>query len=314
MVVGNFLVIKYLLRFSQRLFSFAPIGFLPKQRRRLREIVLYTLQGSRHFGVNIIGEIGSIHARIGRYTLLVKRLNEFQRLVGRESVFLVTLHLETRQIKEFRCRLCALLLLHSGDAERIILYRRHQTLALLQRSNGIFIFFRGQLCAKQRITIHRFQLPIRLRHETLYLRLPLHHQCQSRSLHTPDREHLSVFSRSTRITYSVRARGVHPQKPITDSAHQSSLVEMLVIRLVFQLPKALCNSLFRQRTDPQSLHRHLASCLLIHPPLNEFPLLPGITTVNHLIGLRDKRLNHIKLLMHPIIAAHLDTKSLRDHR
>ena len=89
---------------------------------------------------------------------------------------------------------------------------------------------------------------------------------------------------------------------------------MLVLALVFELRKPFTDSVFRQRTHPQTFHRTFATCLLIDPTLNQLSLLPGITAVNHLIGLRNQTLDHIKLLVYTLISMHFDGETCRNHR
>ena len=72
---------------------------------------------------------------------------------------------------------------------------------------------------------------------------------------------------------------------------------MLILRLVFQLLKTIPDSLFGQRIHPQTLHRTLTSSLLVHPALNQFSFLPGIATVDDLIGLFNQVLDNIELLL-----------------
>ena len=53
---------------------------------------------------------------------------------------------------------------------------------------------------------------------------------------------------------------------------------------------------------------------LHHPTLNEFTLLPGITTVDNLVSLTVKTLYRVKLLLNTSVGNEFDTKTLWNHR
>ena len=57
------------------------------------EEVPQAFQYAGALGIDVITQISGIDTRIGRYFLLVQRLDGFQRFIGRESELLVAFHL-----------------------------------------------------------------------------------------------------------------------------------------------------------------------------------------------------------------------------
>ena len=98
MVVGHFLVVKHLLGFGQGPCSFFAVSLQSQQRRYGREIILYSRQRTRHFGIEVIAQIGGVHTRIGGQPFLIQRLDQLQRLLGGETEFLVAIHLKGGQV------------------------------------------------------------------------------------------------------------------------------------------------------------------------------------------------------------------------
>ena len=78
--------------------------------------------------------------------------------------------------------------------------------------------------------------------------------------------------------------------------------------------EALADGLLRERRDPESFHGTLATRLLHHPALNQFPLLTRVAAVDHLFSLRDESLQHAKLTHAMLLLDQLDAESWRDHR
>ena len=103
MVIGDFLVIKDFFRFRK---------FGAQKRSHLREVVFYSRQRTRHFGVDIIAQVGRIHTGISGQSLLIKGLDELERLLRRKGVFLIAIDLQRSQVIEFRSELRTFLFLH----------------------------------------------------------------------------------------------------------------------------------------------------------------------------------------------------------
>ena len=203
MVVGNFLVIKYFLGFRQGTCSFLSVGFQAQERRNGREIILNSRQSSRHFRIQVIAQIGCIHA------FFIQGLNELKCLLRRKTEFLIAIDLQRGQVIQFGSELQPFLLLHRSDRQRQIFDTIHQSLSLFLGSNGIIILLHRQLGAEERIAVERFEFPIGARHEMLYLRLTLNHQRQGRRLHTPYGQHLSLAPAPARVPYCICTRSVH---------------------------------------------------------------------------------------------------------
>ena len=85
MVVGNLRTVEDLLALLQ---------FLAHQGLYERRVRRDALQDARTFSVDVVREVGGVDTRIGGELLLVKALYVLQRVVGRERVFLVALHLQ----------------------------------------------------------------------------------------------------------------------------------------------------------------------------------------------------------------------------
>ena len=235
-------------------------------------------------------------------------------LLGRKRIFLVAINLQGGQVIELGCELKAFLLLYGSDGERQVFDAVHQRLSLFLGGDGVLAFFDGYLRAKQGIAVVGLEFPIGARNEVLYVCLSLDDQRQRRGLHTSHREHLAVLSTSTRVPYSIRARGVHTEQPVTYCAHQACFVQVLVFRLIFEFLKTVFDGLFGQGVDPETLDGTPTARLLIHPALYQLSFLAGITAVDDLVGLFDQGFDGIELFVHPGVTRHLDGETRRDHR
>ena len=144
MVVGHLRAVEDLLA----LFQFLAHQWLNKWR-----IGSDALQDGRTFGIDIVREVGGIDTRIGGELLLIEALNMFQRVVGREGVLLVALHLKGGKVEQAR-RFCGV---------------------------------------EHHIAVDGGENPVFLRLEILYLKIALHYHGQRGGLHTSDAEHLLRF-------------------------------------------------------------------------------------------------------------------------
>jgi len=76
--------------------------------------------------------------------------------------------------------------------------------------------------------------------------LAVHDQGEGRSLHSPDRQDLSVLS----IFQRVETGGIHPEQPVAVGSAQSGLVEGLELRLILQVVETLADGFFSQGGNP----------------------------------------------------------------
>ena len=238
MVVSYFGRVKDFLRLGERL-SFKGLGEL--------FIAFQTSECLRAFGIDIVAEEGGINTRIGGELLLVETLDELQGLFGRIAKFAVAIHLQGSQIIESRRGFGSFLLLNVCNCKRLPLngLEHSPTLFFCQKLHllvdgslaleGLALFgsrfhFGSIFCFRLFIVgdggefgvaIEGGEHPTLLGHETLYLLLATHDECQCRGLHTSDGEHLFLLS----IFERIEACGIYAECPVTDGATKSCFVE-----------------------------------------------------------------------------------------
>ena len=78
--------------------------------------------------------------------------------------------------------------------------------------------------------------------------------------------------------------------------------------------EALSDSLLSHRGEPETPDRDPAVCQLKYPALDQLSLLTGITTVDHLIGLRHQSTDDVKLVLDAAVLLKLDPEALRHYR
>ncbi len=78
--------------------------------------------------------------------------------------------------------------------------------------------------------------------------------------------------------------------------------------------KTFTDSLVCKRTDPQTLHRLVASCFLHHPALYHLSLLAGVTTVYYLVATSDKHRDSLHLTLYARLVDDLDAELGWNHR
>lgn len=108
MVVSDFAAVEHFLRLRQ---------FLFRQWRCQFRIRLKSLQNVWTFRINVVTQISGIDTRISGVFLLVEALDGLQGLVGTETVFLVTFHLQRGQVEQARRCFLAFLLRDVGDCK-----------------------------------------------------------------------------------------------------------------------------------------------------------------------------------------------------
>ena len=326
MVVRHFRVIEHLLRLRQS---------SSVQRSSQCLVIAQSLQYAGTFGIDVVTQESGIYTRIGRYFLLVKRLDGFQRLIGGESEFPVALHLQGSQVEQTGRSLFPVL---AGDVrygKRRILYLFQQSLTPLPVCDRFyspvifgfgsfggcpfFLFFRFQhqfLIALAEnggeggVAIHRLQFPVLLGNEVLYFELSVYDERERRRLHTSDGKYLPVLP----VLHGVQAGGVHAQQPVTDGTRKPRLVQRLEIGRIPQFGKPFADGFFRQRGNPQTLHRTTRTGFLHHPTLNQLSLLSGITAVYNHVGMLHEVLDYVELAFVGRVADKLDAETGRNHR
>ena len=64
---------------------------------------------------------------------------------------------------------------------------------------------------------------------------------------------------------------------------------------------------------PQATHWALGTSLLHHPSLNQFTLLPGVTTVHDALGFLHQSFDNRKLLLDTLVVYEFDSKAVGNH-
>ena len=109
MVVRHLRVIEYLFRLWQ---------CNAIQRSCQNFIITKSFQDAGTFRINIITQESGIDTRIGGNFLFIKRLDQFQCLIGRVSKLLIALHLKGSQVEQTRGVFLAVFFTDAGHYER----------------------------------------------------------------------------------------------------------------------------------------------------------------------------------------------------
>ena len=131
----------------------------------------------RYFVIDISGEIGGIHPRIGDQLLLVQALGDLERIICRIAEFLVAIHLQTGQVKQLGSVFQALLFLCGNNFKLFFAHLFKQGLALRLVREPAF------LAGEDRVAVGSLQGPIGLRFEIQDAQVALHDHGQSGGLH-----------------------------------------------------------------------------------------------------------------------------------
>ena len=115
---------------------------------------------------------------------------------------------------------------------------------------------------------------------------------------------IAVFQR-------VKTCGIHAEEPVADGTGEACHIERVIVFLVFEVLEAIAYGVFRERGNPQTLHRALDARLLHDPPLYQFSFLPGISAVYYLVGLAHQLLYDSELRLYAGVIYELYTKALR---
>ena len=99
-VVRDLAAVKDLLALSQ---------FAAPQGLEKRGVTGEAVEYRAALGVDIVGEVGGVDARVGRDVLLIEALGYLQRPVGGQREPFVALHLQRREVEQARRRFAALL-------------------------------------------------------------------------------------------------------------------------------------------------------------------------------------------------------------
>ena len=198
MVVGHLRGVEDTLRFVQRLAANGADKV--SVRCHSGELGLEeTVHDGWALGVDVVGKVLRVNTRISSELMFVERLNEVERLLGREAELTVAVNLQAGQVVQLWRLFLALLLLHLRNGERLALNGLEGCFAL---------FLLGELALGGReggVTIDRCQHPVRLRLEVVNLFLTVDNERQRGCLDAPDAEHLTVLT----ILQRVEACAVH---------------------------------------------------------------------------------------------------------
>ena len=234
-VVGDAARVEHLLAFQQ---------FLAAQGAEQVAVGLAdAVEDGLALAVDVVAQIGGIDTRIGGHLLFVQTLDDLQCQVGRVAKLLVTLHLQTRQVKQPRRRLRTVLSAHARHGERRLAYAVHGRagLSLVREAAahsalGAFLLrfrFTALVVAvvrhggEHRVAVARGEHPVGLRPEVFYLLSAAHDERQCWRLHAAYRERrYAAFLPA--VFQGVQARGVHAQQPVADGAAEARLVEVAV--------------------------------------------------------------------------------------
>ena len=181
---------------------------LPGYRSHQFVIALEPVHDAWTLGIDVVGEELGVDTRVSSELLLIERLDNVKRHLGRVAELLIAVYLERGEVVEVGWGFGSLLLLHACHSEGFA----------FDGGKGLLALFAGgelALCrSKLSVAIYRRQYPIWFGFELVYLLLSVNDKCQRGSLHSADAQHLSVLS----ILERIETGGVHTQQPVAHGA------------------------------------------------------------------------------------------------
>ena len=115
-----------------------------------------------------------------------------------------------------------------------------------------------------------------LRLKGIDLRFPLHQQRKCGRYHAPHVQGAVVH-------HGEQAGGVDTHQPVRLAAAEGGGVEVVVLRSVAEIVKAIKDSRILHGGDPEPLHALAAVVEIIRRAENQLALAPGVAGVDHLI-------------------------------
>ena len=236
---------------------------------RLRAADARAAQRQRVYAaLHIVGEIAAVGAGVGAELLFVETLQIIQRLLRRVPKQAVRIPLERGQVVERRGFLCLFCPHDGGNSGTFVL-------AVPGKPLRLCLLLHAFACGGEAVKVQMDGIEA-LRLKGIDLRFPLHQQRKRRRYHAPHVQGAVVH-------HGKQAGGVDAHQPVRLAAAEGGGVEVVVLRAVAEIVKALKNRRILHGGDPEPLHALAAVVEIIRRAEDQLALAPGVAGVDHFI-------------------------------
>ena len=235
---------------------------------RLRAADACAAQRQRVYAaLHIVGEIATVGAGVGAKLLFVETLQIIQRLLRRVPKQAVRIPLEGGQVVERRGFL-RLFRLHDGGNSGGF------AVAVPGKPLRLCLLLHAPACGGEAVKVQMDGIE-GLRLKGAYFRFPLHQQRKRGRYHAPHVQGAVVH-------HGKQAGGVDAHQPVRLAAAEGGGVEVVVLRAVAEIVKALKNRRILHGGDPEPLHALAAVVEIIRRAEDQLALAPGVAGVDDL--------------------------------
>ena len=236
---------------------------------RLRAADARTAQRQRVYAaLHIVGEIAAVGAGVGAELLFVETLQIIQRLLRRVPKQAVRIPLEGGQVVERRGFL-RLFCLHDGGNSGGF------AVAVPGKPLRLCLLLHAPACGGEAVKVQMDGIE-GLRLKGIDLRFSLHQQRKRGRYHAPHVQGAVVH-------HGKQAGGVDAHQPVRLAAAEGGGVEVVVLRTVAEIVKALKNRRILHGGDPEPLYALAAVVESIRRAEDQLALAPGVAGVDHFI-------------------------------
>ena len=235
---------------------------------RLRAADARTAQRQRVYAaLHIVGEIAAVGAGVGAELLFIKALQIIQRLLRRVPKQAVRIPLEGGQVVECRGFL-RLFCLHDGGNSGGF------AVAVPGKPLRLSLLLHAFACGGEAVKVQMDGVKA-LRLKGIDLRFPLHQQRKRGRYHAPHVQGAVVH-------HGKQAGGVDAHQPVRLAAAEGGGVEVVVLRAVAEIVKALKDRRILHGGDPEPLYALAAVVEIIRRAEDQLALAPGVAGVDDL--------------------------------
>ena len=217
--------------------------------------------------LHIVGEVAAVGAGVGAELLFIKALQIIQRLLRRVPKQAVRIPLEGGQVVERRGFLCLFRLHDGGNSGGF-------AVAVPGKPLRLCLLLHAPACGGEAVKVQMDGVKA-LRLKGIDLRFPLHQQRKRGRYHAPHVQGAVVH-------HGKQAGGVDAHQPVRLAAAEGGGVEVVVLRAVAEIVKALKNRRILHGGDPEPLYALAAVVEIIRRAEDQLALAPGVAGVDDL--------------------------------
>ena len=217
--------------------------------------------------LHIVGEIAAVGAGVGAELLFIEALQIIQRLLGSVPKQSVGVTLEHSQVVERRGFLCLFRLHDGGNSGGF-------AVAVPGKPLRLSLLLHAPACGGEAVKVQMDGVKA-LRLKGIDLRFPLHQQRKRGRYHAP-------HVQGAVIHHGKQAGGVDAHQPVRLAAAEGGGVEVIVLRTVAEIVKALKDRRILHGGDPEPLYALAAVVEIIRRAEDQLALAPGIAGVDDL--------------------------------